>query len=220
MQHGHQRSCILDLKLHLGTLEEGDAEFVRIVPGMIGDSIWAVGMAPESIGPQAARLIGAGRDRIVSSYGLEACAEKLHDPNRTVTSQFCCRAIGNLSGGDHQPMWVPQKRLGDGASSTQAHIENTKLTASTVKPIGWRNAHLRSEKDWLKRHPTNAVEHGVGAQPEIGGQRWPSRRFQASLRETGMPRAVMRLSTLQPTLASTFCAGRVRARSVRPMMVL
>ncbi len=27
---------------------------------------------------------------------------------------------------------------------------------------------------------------GVGAQPEIGGQRWPSRRFQASLRETGM----------------------------------
>jgi len=62
--------------------------------------------------------------------------------------------------------------------------------------------------------------HGVGAQPEIGGQRWPYRRFQASLRETGMPRAVMRLSTLQPTLASTFCAGRVRARSVRPMMVL
>src|SRR5208283_639778 len=61
---------------------------------------------------------------------------------------------------------------------------------------------------------------GVGAQPEIGGQRWPSRRFQASLRETGMPRAVMRLRTLQPTLASTFCAGRVRARSVRPMMVL
>src|SRR5208337_2773894 len=55
---------------------------------------------------------------------------------------------------------------------------------------------------------------GVGAQPEIGGQRWRSGRFQASLRETGMPRAVMRLSTLQPTLASTFYAGRVRARSV------
>ena len=51
------------------------------------------------------------------------------------------------------------------------------------------------------------VLNGVGAQPEIGGQRWPSRRFQASLRETGMPRAVMRLSILQPTLASTFCAG-------------
>ncbi len=49
---------------------------------------------------------------------------------------------------------------------------------------------------------------GVGAQPEIGGQRWPSRRFHASLRETGMPRAVMRLSTLQPTLASTFPDGR------------
>src|SRR5271166_2847945 len=121
-------------------------------------------MAPESIGPQAARLIGTGRDRIVSSYGLQACAVKRHDPNRAATSQFRCRAIGNLSGGDHQPVWVSQKRLGDGASATQAHIEYTKLTASTVKPIGWRNAHPRSEKDWLKRHPMNAVEHCTGRQ--------------------------------------------------------
>ena len=53
------------------------------------------------------------------------------------------------------------------------------------------------------------------------GAGWrPYRRFQASLRDTGMPRAVTRLSTLQPTLASTFCPDRVRARSVRPMMVL
>jgi hypothetical protein len=52
------------------------------------------------------------------------------------------------------------------------------------------------------------------------GERWPSCGLQASFRETGMPRAVMRLSTLQAILASTFCAGSVRARSVRPMMVL
>jgi len=61
-------------------------------------------------------------------------------------------------------MWIPQKRLGDGASATQAHIENTKLTASTVKPIGWRNADPRSEKDWLKRHPMNALEHCTSRQ--------------------------------------------------------
>ena len=83
------------------------------------------------------------------------------------------------------------------------------------QPFAWRApGHHRS------RFRGNAARRGVRAQPETGGQRWPSRRFQASLRETGMPRAVMRLSTLQPTLASTFCAGRVRARSVRPMMVL
>jgi len=81
---------------------------------------------------------------------------------------------------------------------------------------------LRPANDEQRQYLASArdIFGGVGAQPEIGGQRWPSRRFQASLRETGMPRAVMRLSTLQPTLASTFCAGRVRARSVRPMMVL
>jgi hypothetical protein len=61
-------------------------------------------------------------------------------------------------------MWIPQKRLGDGASATQAHIENTKLTASTVKPIGWRNADPRSKKDWLKRHPMDALEHCTGWQ--------------------------------------------------------
>jgi putative transposase len=38
-----------------------------------------------------------------------------------------------------------------------------------------------------------------------------SRRGQAIRRETGMPRPVMMFSTLQATLASVFCVGRVRA---------
>jgi hypothetical protein len=89
------------------------------------------------------------------------------------------------------------------------------------EPERWRLAALAVAKMTGKRVGLDtATRIGVGAQPEIGGRRWPSRRFQASLRETGMPRAVMRLSTLQPTLASTICAGGVRARSVRPMMVL
>ncbi len=61
-------------------------------------------------------------------------------------------------------MWIPQKRLGDDASAAQADVENAKLTASTVKPIGWRNADPRSEKDWLKRHPMNALEHCASRQ--------------------------------------------------------
>jgi hypothetical protein len=35
--------------------------------------------------------------------------------------------------------------------------------------------------------------------------------FQATLREIGMPRLVIRLITLQAILASTFCTDRVRA---------
>ena len=38
-----------------------------------------------------------------------------------------------------------------------------------------------------------------------------SRRGQATRRETGMPRLVMMLMTLQATLASVFCVGKVRA---------
>ncbi len=38
--------------------------------------------------------------------------------------------------------------------------------------------------------------------------------------DSGMPSRVMRLSAAQPTLASVFWAGRVRARRPRPMMAL
>ena len=43
---------------------------------------------------------------------------------------------------------------------------------------------------------------------------------QATFRETGMPRLVMRLITLQAIRASTFCADRVRARRLRPTRTL
>ena len=43
---------------------------------------------------------------------------------------------------------------------------------------------------------------------------------QAVRCDTGMPSRVIRLSTEQPTRASVFWAGRVRARRPRPMMVL
>ena len=43
---------------------------------------------------------------------------------------------------------------------------------------------------------------------------------QATFRETGMPRLVMRLITLQAIRASTFCADRVRARRLRPIKIL
>src|SRR5271165_5110901 len=106
-----------------------------------------------------------------------------------------------------------RRRSAGGLAARPRQIRAVDLPAERLRLWPGRSGLARSVAQ-------GAVLRGVGAQPEIGGQRWPSRRFQASLRETGMPRAVMRLSTLQPTLASTFCAGRVRARSVRPMMVL
>jgi hypothetical protein len=44
-----------------------------------------------------------------------------------------------------------------------------------------------------------------------------SRRGQAIRRETGMPRPVMMFSTLQATLASVFCVGRVRGTRSPPL---
>src|SRR3954468_23202481 len=47
-----------------------------------------------------------------------------------------------------------------------------------------------------------------------------SRNGQAIRRETGMPRPVMMLMTLQATLASVFCVGRVRAWRLGPITFL
>ena len=43
---------------------------------------------------------------------------------------------------------------------------------------------------------------------------------QATFREIGMPRLVMRLITVQAIRASTFCADKVRARRLRPIKIL
>jgi hypothetical protein len=43
---------------------------------------------------------------------------------------------------------------------------------------------------------------------------------QATFRETGMPRLVMRLITMQAMRALTFCADRVRARRLLPIKTL
>src|SRR5690349_23893878 len=47
-----------------------------------------------------------------------------------------------------------------------------------------------------------------------------SRNGQATRRDTGMPRPVMMLMTLQATLASVFWVGRVRAWRPRPITFL
>ena len=44
--------------------------------------------------------------------------------------------------------------------------------------------------------------------------------FQAERCDTGLPSRVIRLSAEQPTLASVFWVGRVRAQRRRPMMAL
>jgi len=56
-----------------------------------------------------------------------------------------------------------------------------------------------------------AVEADFGAEIRVRADFTLSRGSQAIRRETGMPRPVMMLMTLQATLASVFCVGRVRA---------
>ena len=60
-----------------------------------------------------------------------------------------------------------------------------------------------------------ALGHGIhldfGAEIRVRADFTLSRSSQAIRRETGMPRPVMMLMTLQATLVSVFCVGRVRA---------
>jgi hypothetical protein len=60
----------------------------------------------------------------------------------------------------------------------------------------------------------------VGAEIRVWSDFTLSRGGQAIRRDTGMPRLVMRLRTVQATLASVFCVGRVRAWRLRAIKVL
>ena len=57
----------------------------------------------------------------------------------------------------------------------------------------------------------SATSFDFGAEIRVRTDFTLSRGSQAIRRETGMPRAVTMLMTLQATLASIFCLGRVRA---------
>src|SRR5215207_2192916 len=73
-------------------------------------------------------------------------------------------------------------------------------------------------RDW--RCGIAALRGGFGAQFGWWAQSGRWTRFQAMRCDTGIPSRVIRLSTAQPTRASVFWAGSVRARRPRPMRAL
>src|SRR6188508_3360405 len=66
----------------------------------------------------------------------------------------------------------------------------------------------------------DAAELDFGAEMREWADFALSRNGQATRRDTGMPRPVMMLMTLQATLASVFWVGRVRAWRPRPITFL
>ena len=68
----------------------------------------------------------------------------------------------------------------------------------------------------LPQAPETALVRNSGGGRRAG--RWT--RFQAMRCDAGIPSRVIRFSTAQPTRASVFWAGSVRARRPRPMTVL
>jgi hypothetical protein len=58
---------------------------------------------------------------------------------------------------------------------------------------------------------TGPLSRDFGAEIRVRSDFTLSRGSHAIRRDTGMPRPVMMLMTLQATLASVFCVGRVRA---------
>src|SRR4051794_39867952 len=73
---------------------------------------------------------------------------------------------------------------------------------------------------WRHARETLGPRTGFGAQFGWWAQSGRWTRFQAMRCDTGIPSRVIRLSTAQPTRASVFWAGRVRARRLRPMTAL
>ena len=67
------------------------------------------------------------------------------------------------------------------------------------------------EEDEDAAKPGKPSERDFGAEMREWADFALSRSSQATRRDTGMPKPVMMLMTLQATLASVFCVGKVRA---------
>jgi hypothetical protein len=72
-----------------------------------------------------------------------------------------------------------------------------------------RSHHILGNASMVRRTTPDRACRDFGAEIKVWSEFALSRRDQAIRRETGMPRPVMMLMTLQATLASVFCAGRV-----------
>jgi len=85
---------------------------------------------------------------------------------------------------------------------------------------GFDKGDDRLEEIGLSLDEAKAALAGFGAEIVPGTDLALCARAQATFREIGMPRLVMRLITAQAIRASTFWADRVRARRLRPTKTL
>lgn len=101
-----------------------------------------------------------------------------------------------------------------------AHPRSPLRHRHTTTPDHMPCAHRR-HADWTPaRLRRDAAAVGVGAKTGDGHGAAAVATVQVVRCDTGMPSRAIRLSTEQATLASVLWAGRVRARRLRPMMVL
>jgi hypothetical protein len=120
------------------------------------------------------------------------------------------------------------RRLGASCCAQEGYISRNTLiqsvfgsdrhrlaTASHAEVRDWLHAKIRQDLTLQGGGPSI-----YGAEIREGADFAPSRRDQATRRESGIPRPVMMFSTLQATLASVFCAGRLRAWRPRPTSFL
>jgi len=112
-------------------------------------------------------------------------------------------------------------RRGPAAQPAPGPLPLPRRGGKTFSPLaGLLTEHTAPELLYLESKFAALVSYGLtadllqedfGAEIRVRADFTLSRGSQAIRRETGMPRPVMMLMTLQATLASVFCVGRVRA---------
>jgi hypothetical protein len=102
VQHRRQWPCRFDVERQVRALEERQADFVRVVPGLVRDPIGVVRMVPYVDGPLLARVLNSILDRIVCGHmsGLllrsHLTAAKMASATRVPNKLAACHCRGTM----------------------------------------------------------------------------------------------------------------------------
>lgn len=144
------------------TLEKRHAYLPRIVAGLIGDAIGRRSVGPKGIGPGAAGVVWAGRDRVIAAELLQTGAVQLDEcevPPAVERSQSSGRDIDVIY---HFPRGIAEQRFDQGTGHAKPEVQYAECSGSTIEAKNWRVARAGSEKHRIVARTMDAIKCRAG----------------------------------------------------------
>ena len=144
------------------TLEKRHAYLPRIVAGLIGNAIGRRSVGPQGIGPGAAGVVGAGRNRVIAAKLLQTGAIEMDEfevPPAVERSQSSGSDIDVIY---HFPSGIAEQGFDQGTGHAKPEVQYAERSGSAIEAKNWRVARAGSEKHRIVARTMDAIECRAG----------------------------------------------------------